>query len=335
MHADNGAIGFYPMLDAIPLDSTAYEALYKGQKIVIGQDTQLATEQRLALDKQIDRLHALGLGNIWRTPWKPGDGMPMDVKDPREVLLVTEAGGIHAPQQKHVARFLSETTLKRLLHTEAGERIADMEHRVAADVWKLLPAVGRVVVASPYAVEKEILHWRGSGTLVVAEALLRMEYMTNDSHRQIVQAVIRENEQAGKFRRRRDAECTDLLNNHHVLMAAHTPLGGASLLRKDGGWYEFAGFWASTYGQGLGTRIIAKLLADPERRRNTYALAESEEARRAIEKSGHFQRHQTVRDMQGSGTTTLPEPLRTYNELGRNPVVFTGVEKLPKHTEAG
>ncbi len=192
---------------------------------------------------------------------------------------------------------------------------------------KAMAEDARVVIAGGGGIADEIFSVGGSGTLIVKRSKIVADHPTN-SEKEIIRFVIEQNERAGNFRPRSEAERAMALR-HHLVLREHTPLAGCSLIPFEDGSMELSTLWAGYNGMG---QILAAEAMEYFLKRSDcstfFALSQRDNPEANVDED------ETVRRFQRYGFRFLgplsevktkegvPPHLKSYDTNARNPCLF-------------
>ena len=254
-----------------------------------------------------------------------------------ENFLVTRTGGVvensSDPPEKQGAvsvMFADE------IDEDGGYRNFDIDgdKRKILRNAKAMADDARIVIAAGGDIPGEIFNVGGKGTLVVQRRNIVVGHPTAPE-REIVKFVIEQNERAGNFRPRTEAERA-LALRHHLVLREHTPLAGCSLVPFEDGSMELSTLWSGYNGMG-------KILAEEAKRyflsrsdcRLLFALSQLDNPKGEIAQDETVQRFQRygfrfigpLSDVKAKQGVPVPPHLKTYDTDARNPCLFVATRE--------
>ena len=172
-----------------------------------------------------------------------------------EIIMLTDLGGVVDMQRggRLVPLILSgginEDGSHKSLDVTGGMR------KKLLSVRGILPHTGKVAITNSANLPKEVEDWRGGGTLCVQEDQMKCSSM-RDEEREIFLSVFEEFAGQGYFRERTGQELDKVIDHHRILRIMNSPLGGFSLVPREGDWAELEVLWSGYMGNGVGDHLI-------------------------------------------------------------------------------
>lgn len=210
-----------------------------------------------------------------------------------KLVLVESAGGISGIDGQQIS-FMDEPVLSTLLHEGEAEwaGLADRRRTLRVARKALRGGVGSVNLCSPAGLARELFTYEGSGTLFTLADYCRIERLRMDEFEE-VEKLIERGQRDGFLKLRRPEEIGALLltgygatiSSHHL--AGICALVTAPYTAERAG--EIVGLYTITRfkGEGVGARLVRRVLADARAQQLCYVFACTTEKRAQV----FFERH--------------------------------------------
>lgn len=299
------------MLHKIPKPQSAYGELYKDKKILVGADLKtIDPEAQKTLWGDVEHLASLGID-----VHVVSDIASSFAADVNEVVLINGSKGV--PYRKDgrdvCAPVLLSTEVDAILQNEHPRiKVADNIKTILQTVQGLIAKAGKIAITGPEGLAKEMLYWRGSGTLCVDENQLQFSASTK-LEQDIFEDIYAEHASTGDFRERTPDEIQELKEYLYTLRVKGSPLSGLSLI-PDGEWTEISTLWSGYPGGGhIGKKAVdeARKLVENQGKNNIFALTLG--AHQTFHSAG-FQNLGSVSTLQSSlSQAELPHKVLTYS----------------------
>ncbi|OGJ60468.1 hypothetical protein A3J34_04230 [Candidatus Peribacteria bacterium RIFCSPLOWO2_02_FULL_51_10] len=244
-----------------------------------------------------------------------------------ELIFITKEGGVR-DKEWNLSPLLTDKRLERILSGEDPDIPVEggMKKKVEA-ILSVLKKVGKIAITDARGLRSEIERWKGTGTFCADTDQMQFEEM-QPIEEPIFDEVYEEFVQAGIFRQRTPEEIAELKRYHVMLRVKNSPLGGLSLVPKEGGWLELSALWAGTVGNGVGQILLDSALKKGQGRLYALALESSAESIKAFQGNPGFRCLGKISEARKNHCEELPPHLRDnrkYDVTARDPYVFVGV----------
>jgi len=202
-----------------------------------------------------------------------------------KLVIIEAAGGVSMPRGGQLS-FMDEPTLAAALHEGEAEwtGLAGRRKTLRAIQSALRGGVRAVNLCTLEGVARELFTYEGSGTLFTAEDYCRVERLGIDDF-EPVERLLERGHREGFLKPRGAAETTRiLLNGYGATIGAHH-LAGVCALETDSYRDERAGEIVGLYtmtrfkGEGVGARLVERVLADAAAMGLRYVFASAVDAR--------------------------------------------------------
>jgi N-acetylglutamate synthase-like GNAT family acetyltransferase len=202
-----------------------------------------------------------------------------------KLVLIEPAGGISSPAGEHLS-FLDDAMLTAVLLAGQAEwsGLAARRETLCAVQEALRGGVHSVNLCSLDGLERELYTYEGSGTLFTLEDYCRIERLGIDDFEEVERLIAR-GQREGYLKVRTPAEMAHLLfNGYGATIGAHH-LAGVCGLEIEPYRGENAGEIVALYtitrfkGEGVGGRLVARVLADARADGLAYVFACTTEPR--------------------------------------------------------
>jgi amino-acid N-acetyltransferase len=202
-----------------------------------------------------------------------------------KLVLIEPEGGISSPSGEHLS-FLDDTMLSAVLMAGQAEwaGLAERRETLHAVQSALRGGVHSVNLCSLAGLERELYTYEGSGTLFTLEDYCRIERLGIDDFEEVERLIAR-GQREGYLKVRGPAEMAHLLfNGYGATIGAHH-LAGVCGLETNSYREDRAGELVALYtitrfkGEGVGARLVARVLADARGAGLAYVFACTTEPR--------------------------------------------------------
>lgn len=195
-----------------------------------------------------------------------------------KVVVIHRDGGLRT--SGGVLSFVDENVLETVLREGEAEWAGfGAQRSLLRAVFEAIDAgVASVNLCAPRGVSRELFTYVGSGTLFTEGDYVHVERLPVDLYRQ-AEVMIRRGEREGVLKRRSAPEVAELLaGGYGVVLGGRHLAGVAALLtaRYEGtGHGELAALYTITrfYGEGLGRRLVDRVMADAASRGLDWVFA--------------------------------------------------------------
>jgi amino-acid N-acetyltransferase len=195
-----------------------------------------------------------------------------------KVVVVHRDGGLKT--SGGALSFVDENVLETVLREGEAEWAGFGAQRTLLHaVFEAIDAgVASVNLCAPRGVSRELFTYVGSGTLFTEGDYTHVERLPMDLYRQ-AEVMIRRGEREGVLKRRSTAEVAELLAGGYGAVLGGRHLAGVAALltaRYEGSGYgELAALYTITrfQGEGLGRRLVDRVMADAAARRLDWVFA--------------------------------------------------------------
>lgn len=203
-----------------------------------------------------------------------------------KLVLLEPEGGLIGADGKRLS-FMDEPTLEALLNTAEAEwtGLAQRLETVEAVRAALLAGVANVNLCSLAGAASELFTYEGSGTLFTLQDYCTVERLCIDDYEE-VERLISRGQREGVLKPRSPEEIADLLvNGYGAIVGNHHLAGICSLLineeYRQAGAGEITGLYTMTRfkGEGVGVRLLARVLKDARDAHLSYVFATTTEER--------------------------------------------------------
>jgi acetylglutamate kinase len=239
-----------------------------------------------------------------------------------ELMLLTPTAGV---QDIHgnIAPLLTEKRIDRILQGEDPMIKANGGMlKKLIEVRKALEHVAKVVMTKSSGLREEIERWMGSGTLCIDSKQLSvspMRYIEEPIFEEVNATCVEQK----YWRPRNETQMNELKTFHRILRVKNSPLGGMSLVPRNG-WIELSALWAGCIGNGMGQLLLDSAMTEAGKRK-MYALCTNQDAVNAFSAHGKFQRLGKLKKLIADGSSAIPEHLKEYQFTDRDPELFIAV----------
>jgi N-acetylglutamate synthase-like GNAT family acetyltransferase len=205
----------------------------------------------------------------------------------RKLVFIEPQGGLCSISGEQIS-FMDDTTLTALLRTGQAEW-SGMAHRrqvLQAVQIALRGGIHSVNLCTLEGLPRELYTYEGSGTLFTLEDYCRVERLGIDDFEEVEQLISR-GQREGVLKTRRPAEIARLLLNGYGATIGAGHLAGVCALEtepyEDEKVGEMVGLYTVTRfkGEGVGTKLVAQVLADARQAGLRYVFACTTEPRAA------------------------------------------------------
>jgi N-acetylglutamate synthase-like GNAT family acetyltransferase len=211
-----------------------------------------------------------------------------------KLVLVEEAGGV-ATAQGDLLSFMDDATLTTVLRAGEAEWAGVASRRATLEAVQaaLRGGVRAVNLCRLAGLGRELFTYEGSGTLFTLEDYCRVERLGIDDFEQ-VERLIERGQREGYLKVRSPTEITRILLNGYGATIGVRHLAGVCALEAERYRAERAGEIVGLYtitrfkGEGVGPRLVGRVLADAQalRLRYVFACTTEERAQAFFERQG-------------------------------------------------
>jgi N-acetylglutamate synthase-like GNAT family acetyltransferase len=202
-----------------------------------------------------------------------------------KLILVEPEGGVTGSDGKPLS-FMDETTLETLLATGQAEWAGLGARRETFDAIRgaLLGGVTSVNLCSLAGVARELFTYEGSGTLFTLQDYCTVQRLGVDDYEE-VERLIERGQREGLLKLRTPDEVADVLVHAYGATIGAHHLAGICALTTEAYAAEHAGELVGLYtitrfkGEGVGARLVARVLSDARDAGLAYVFACTTEAR--------------------------------------------------------
>jgi amino-acid N-acetyltransferase len=203
-----------------------------------------------------------------------------------KLVLLEPEGGLIGADGKRLS-FMDEATLEALL--DAGEAewtgLSGRLETVEAVRAALLAGVANVNLCSLEGAASELFTYEGSGTLFTLQDYCTVERLCIDDYEEVEQLIARGQREGVLKPRGADDIAKLIVNGYGAIVGAHHLAGICSLLITEeyrrAGAGEITNLYTMTRfkGEGVGIRLLDRILADARAARLSYVFATTTEER--------------------------------------------------------